>query len=158
MVLGQKSLGSTPSGTTNLLIRTVAQLGERFFNMEEVAGSIPVCPTLQTKMKIELNELKKYLFRNKTMASLMYYRGGNLYYCLEYNGDNYKFPISTVESGTRKIDLSSPDNNVTGGFSVETLILSKDLGATEFLPVLRASELSRWIAIAIDSGEFMKMM
>lgn len=91
-------------------------------------------------MEIEVIELRKDFLRNKTMANLMYYMGGTLYYTVEYKGDMYKFPIYTTE------------NDESG-----QLKLSSDLGTTEFLPVVRASELNRWIVVAIKNDQFMKL-
>ena len=84
---------------------------------------------------ININEVKKDLFKSKTMAKFSHYIAGNLYYNVEFLGELYQFPISTY---------SYPN-------------LSEDLGTTSFGAEIKGSELSRWIGKAIDKDQFTKV-
>jgi len=84
---------------------------------------------------ISINEVKKDLFKSKTMAKFSHYIAGNLYYNVEVFGELYQFPISTY---------SYPN-------------LSEDLGTTSFEAEIRGSELARWIAKAIKNETFIKV-
>jgi hypothetical protein len=93
---------------------------------------------------LEKNEVKKDLFKSKAMAKFSHYISGSLYYTIEVLGDVYQFPISTVDT-------------YSGDFDIEMMTLSEDLGTTRFESEIKGSELSRWIAKAIDQNEFIKV-
>jgi hypothetical protein len=88
---------------------------------------------------MESNEVKKELLKNKTVAKLSHYCAGNLYYQVQLESGLYQFPISTIESESEVISLSS------------------DLGTTQFDSEIKASFLNRWIDKAIKSSEFIKV-
>ena len=95
------------------------------------------------------NEVKKDLYKSKNMAKLSHYVSGNLYYTVELADGTYQFPIATVEHKT-----------ITDAFErekINTLALSEDLGTTTFEAQMKGSDLNRWIAKAIDKGEFIKI-
>jgi hypothetical protein len=46
---------------------------------------------------MNINEIKKDLYKSKADAVFMYYSAGNLYYSVPLADGTYKFPISTVE-------------------------------------------------------------
>lgn len=94
-------------------------------------------------------EIRKDLYRNKGMASFSHYVAGNLYYTVELSDGTYQFPISTVE---RKGLEGSYEEGIK-----ENIKLSDDLGTTPFYNEVRGSELFRWINMAIDSEEFLKL-
>lgn len=93
---------------------------------------------------IDKNEVKKDLFKSKAMARFSHYISGSLYYTVEVFGSIYQFPIPTIEK-------------YQGDFDVEMMCLSSDLGTTSFSSEIKGSELSRWIAKAIDLNEFIKV-
>ena len=93
---------------------------------------------------ISINEVKKDLFKSKTMAKFSHYIAGNLYYNVEVFEELYQFPISTVETLT--------DSNFTFGVQ-----LSEDLGTTRFESEIKGSELARWIGKAIDKDQFTRV-
>ena len=95
---------------------------------------------METK-EINANEVKKELYKSKVNAKFSHYSIGKLYYNVELNDGTYLFPISTVES----LDLSIG------------LKLSSDLGMTTFGSEIKASDLNRWIAKAIEKNEFIKI-
>jgi len=95
-------------------------------------------------MEINVNEVKKELYKSKSMAMFSHYVSGNLYYTVELEDGKYQFPIETTE-----------DNE--GTFGTGTLSLSSDLGTTPFYAEIRASELNRWISKAIEKNEFVKV-
>ena len=86
---------------------------------------------------IDKNEVKKDLYKSKVNAKFAYYCHGNLYYNVETLGGLYQFSISTVDTEE-------------GGLSV-------DLGTTPFNAEIKASDLNRWIAKAIDKDAFIKI-
>ena len=83
----------------------------------------------------EINEIKKDLYRTKTMAKFSHYCAGNLYYVITIFGEEYQFPISTY---------SYPN-------------LSEDLGTTTFSSEIKASELIRWITKSLENGDLVKI-
>lgn len=96
---------------------------------------------------MELNEIKKDLYKSKAMAKLSHYVSGNLYYTVELADGVYQFPISTVEVNTESImDVD-----------VELMSLSSDLGTTTFESEMKGSDLNRWISKAVSNGEFTKI-
>lgn len=86
---------------------------------------------------INKNEIKKDLYKTKINAKFAYYCHGSLYYNVEAFGNIYQFPISTL-------------NSEKNGLSI-------DLGTTPFNCEIKASDLNRWIAKAIDANEFIKI-
>lgn len=103
---------------------------------------------------MDKNELKKDLYRSKTMAKFSHYTSGNLYYSVEALGAKYLFPIQTTEevsSGTKEDSSKEVSSNTPN------IKLSSDLGTTAFLAEIRGYELIRWISKAIDSGDFVSI-
>ena len=94
---------------------------------------------------INETQIKKDLFKSKTMARFSHYMAGNLYYHVDLEDGTYQFPISTTE-----------DNENEFGVSLG-LKLSDDLGTTAFNAEIRGSELSRWISKAIKNETFIKL-
>jgi hypothetical protein len=105
---------------------------------------------------MELNEIKKDLYKSKAIAKLSHYVSGNLYYTLELADGVYQFPIATVETS---LEYIHPENQ--GVYddepTIETLQLSSDLGTTTFESEMKGSDLNRWIAKAVSNGEFTKI-
>ncbi len=129
-----------------------------------------------------MNELdvKKQLFKSKVNAKLSHYVSGNLYYTVKLESGVYQFPMSTIDVGTlseiNETDMVINDYEVGGVTDFDKKIydkkasegngelieiqftrLSSDLGTTTFSAEMRGSELNRWIAKAIKSGEFIKV-
>jgi hypothetical protein len=94
---------------------------------------------------IDINEVKKDLYKSKNMAKFSHYISGNLYYTVDVFDETYQFPIDTVEQ-----------NEVEHGIIVG-LKLSEDLGTTPFNAEIRGSELSRWINKTVKDGTFIKL-
>ena len=86
-------------------------------------------------------EVKKELYKSKEMARFSHYVSGNLYYMVKLESGIYQFPIATVD----KV------------FGSSDFMLSEDLGTTYFYNEIKGSELNRWIAKAIKSGDFIKV-
>lgn len=105
---------------------------------------------------MELNDIKKDLYKSKAMAKFSHYVSGNLYYTVELSDGVYQFPIATVETSLEHIH---PENQ--GVYddepTIETLQLSSDLGTTTFEVEMKGSDLNRWIAKAVSNGEFTKI-
>jgi hypothetical protein len=105
---------------------------------------------------MELNEIKKDLYKSKAMAKLSHYVSGNLYYTVELADGVYQFPIATVETS---LEYIHPENQ--GVYddepTIETLQLSSDLGTTTFESEMKGSDLNRWISKAVSNGEFTKI-
>ena len=96
---------------------------------------------------MELNDIKKDLYKSKAMAKLSHYVSGNLYYIVELADGVYQFPIATVEH-----------NEDGSTFNIGSLELSSDLGTTRFESEIRGSELARWISKAIKAETFIKLV
>lgn len=98
-------------------------------------------------------EIKKDLMKSKNMANFSHYCSGNLYYNIVVMEELYQFPISTVEEGPTFND----DESGLSMYEIETVVLSSDLGTTNFNSEIRGSELARWIAKAIKNETFIKV-
>jgi hypothetical protein len=104
-------------------------------------------------VKIDINDVKKDLYKSKVYASFSHYSNGKLYYNVETLGSTYQFPINVTEKVTKTVEVNSL-------LSVEVenaLQLSADLGMTAFGTQIKASELNRWISKAIDTDDFIKI-
>ncbi len=102
---------------------------------------------------MDLNAIKKDLYKSKNMAKFSHYTSGNLYYTVDLTFGRFQFPIATVEEG-------ATFNNEESGLSmydVETIKLSEDLGQTTFAAQVKGSDLIRWISKAVDKGEFVEI-
>jgi hypothetical protein len=112
---------------------------------------------------MELNEIKKDLYKSKNMAKLSHYVSGNLYYTVELSDGVYQFPIATVEESlTEEVEfddsLGTLSINGTKQLAyVKTIQLSSDLGTTTFESEMKGSDLNRWIGKAVTKGEFIKV-
>lgn len=95
---------------------------------------------------MDKNEVKKDLYKSKSMAKFSHYVSGNLYYKVELSDGIYQFPIATVEH-----------DNEGSTFTVGNMQLSSDLGTTSFEAEMKGSDLNRWISKAIDNNEFIKV-
>lgn len=127
-------------------------------------------------------EVKKQLFKSKGVAKISHFVGGNVYYTVDLEDGTYQFPMSLTETikvndlGVKvrgemmeKVDIEirhnyedvEPlyvyDNDEEKYVEATCKVLSSDLGTTTFYAEMRGSELNRWIAMAIDSGEFVKV-
>ena len=100
---------------------------------------------------MEINEVKKDLYRSKNLARFSHYVSGNLYYTVDLADGTYQFPIATVEATVIEKEFEG------GLIKVDSIKLSSDLGTTSFYNEIRGSELSRWISKAIEANEFIKI-
>lgn len=105
---------------------------------------------------MELNEIKKDLYKSKAMAKLSHYVSGNLYYTVELVDGVYQFPIATVETSVVYMHPENKDE-YSDEVTIEMLELSSDLGTTTFEAEMKGSDLNRWIAKAVEKGEFIKI-
>jgi hypothetical protein len=98
---------------------------------------------------LELNEVKKDLYKSKEMAKFAHYQKGRLFYEVKILEGTYLFPIHTVE----EVEIEVTEN----GHTAEVAQLSEDLGETSFLSEIKGSELIRWIGKAIKNEEIKKV-
>jgi hypothetical protein len=94
---------------------------------------------------MNVNGVKKDLYKSKEMAEFSRYVAGNIYYKVKVGYDIYEFPIPTVEDEVFNEDTIR---------EVNTIKLSEDLGTTAFETRMRGSDLNRWITKAINNDEF----
>jgi hypothetical protein len=92
---------------------------------------------------LELNEVKKDLYKSKEMAKFSHYNKGRLFYEVKILEGIYLFPIHTVQ-----------DNH---NDPYKSYLLSEDLGETSFSNEIKGSELIRWIGKAIKNEEIKKV-
>jgi len=102
------------------------------------------------------NDVKKELLKSKVMAKFSHYISGNLYYQVQLEGGLYQFPISTVEDNFSMYSQTGFEDS-TSEYIKEGLKLSSDLGTTSFDNEIKASFLNRWIDMAINNSEFIKI-
>ena len=89
-------------------------------------------------------EIQKEVMKSKGIASFSHYCHGSIYYNVRLLSGLYQFPISTVD----QIENDSEDVSFT---------LSADLGITDFSATMKAASLNRWIRIANEKGNFIKI-
>jgi hypothetical protein len=99
------------------------------------------------RKKMDINEVKKDLYRSKNMAKFSHYVFGNLYYTIELVDGIYQFIIETV----------AEDTDATTRLGRSLLYISEDLGSTSFEKEMRGSELIRWIQKSIETNDFIKI-
>lgn len=106
---------------------------------------------------MDINQIKKDLYKSKNMAKFIHYSYGKLYYSVQLDDGVYQFPIKTVED--TKIDSGwfSDDKGKQFKKEIKSIKLSDDLGKTKFENEMRGSELIRWILMSIESEEFIKI-
>ena len=102
---------------------------------------------------MDINEIKKDLYKSKNMAKFSYYQSGELFYTVEIASGKYQFPISVVE----EIEITDPSDFNEDEEDNTVLRLSEDLGITPFGDEIRGSELIRWIQMAIKKDSFIKV-
>ena len=111
---------------------------------------------MNTEMTIDVNTVKKDLYKSKATAKLSHYVGGSIYYTVELPDGTYQFPMITTEERKFKLVEETADGDVTlHSFTYKEL--SSDLGTTPFYAEMKGSDLNRWIAKAIKTGEFVKV-
>ena len=108
---------------------------------------------METEVKtIDTNKVKVELYKSKVMAKFSHYEGGKLFYTVEMEDGKYLFPIKAVEERIfRLMDNEEQVAKFTG------ISLSSDLGNTSFNAEIKAASLNRWISMAIDADEFIKV-
>lgn len=139
---------------------------------------IEIKSTMETT--INVNEVKKELYKSKVNAKFSHYTSGNLYYTVDLSDGTYQFPMSTTERCSLiaietlvkgkiiELEAIEPDteeqktavDNEIDTFKSELgkiLSLSSDLGTTNFCAEVKGSELNRWIVKAIEKNDFIKI-
>jgi hypothetical protein len=106
---------------------------------------------------MDKNEIKKDLYKSKVNAKFAYYCHGSLYYNVETLGGVYQFPIETTQPRQIMVGGFDEMDGPADGEYIDAIRLSSDLGTTPFNAEIKASDLNRWIAKAIDKGEFIKI-
>jgi hypothetical protein len=106
---------------------------------------------------IDKNEIKKDLYKSKNMATFSHYSFGKLFYTFDALGTTFMFPINTTESRQIMVGGMGEMDGPADAEYVETIMLSSDLGETNFGQSIKASDLNRWIAKAIDADELVNM-
>lgn len=119
-----------------------------------------------TKMEnvLDINNVKKELYKSKVNAKLECVREGRMYYSVQLESGTYMFPIDTVEKVNTTLyrldpkTQSSPSVDLTYTRVDEKFYtLSAELGITDFGAEMKGSDLNRWIAKAIEKDEFVKI-
>ena len=118
---------------------------------------------------LDLNFIRKDLYKSKVNAKFSHYCAGKLYYTVELSdGRVFQFPIKNVDQEPDSIidlimiehggDLSQDNKDILNIIlrdkKYHSIELSSDLGQTPFNAEIKASELNRWIAKAFDKGDF----
>jgi len=101
--------------------------------------------------KVDINEVKKDLYRSKEFAEFSHYCEGKLYYTVNVFGKAYQFPILVTETISKTVTFP--------GFAItmDAMALSADLGKTAFSKSIKGSDLIRWIQKAVDTDDFIKI-
>jgi hypothetical protein len=109
-------------------------------------------------------EVKKELYKSKVNAKLECVREGRMYYSVVLEDGTYMFPIDTVERVETTLYRLDPKTQTSPTMDLmyvqvtdKFFTLSAELGITDFSAEMKASDLNRWIAKAIDKDEFVKI-
>jgi hypothetical protein len=115
----------------------------------------------------DANEVKKELYKSKVNARLDRVEKAVMYYEVELSDGTYQFPIDTVEPVDAilyKLEANVQESKTEHDAALtytkvkeRYFTRSSDLGSTPFLPLMKASELNRWIGKAIEKDEFVKV-
>jgi len=99
---------------------------------------------------VDINEIKKDLYKSKAVAKLLYYEpsNGDLVYTINALGKDWVFPIHTITKVYNWVDTDD------GLEEVESFELTDDLKGARFEPEIKGSSLIRWIQQAIEKNEF----
>lgn len=81
---------------------------------------------------LDVNEVKKYLYKSKAPAHFSHYVSGNLYYVITLEDGLYQFPIPTVENLYEDWDKPLTNGMIIPTKKVVGVKLSSDLGTTTF--------------------------
>lgn len=101
---------------------------------------------------LDINEIKKDLYKSKNMAKFSHYQSGDLFYTVDLADGKYQFPIATMDVE------ETVENQFDGSDKVIKIYTpSEDLGITPFGAEVRGSELIRWIQKAIKNESFIKV-
>ena len=104
---------------------------------------------------MEKTEVQKFLYKTKTIANLDRFENGKLFYHVGLIDGIYEFPINTVE----KINIENTELYKDPEFAKHIVegqyfsILKDDIKGAAFGINMKASELFRWIKVAIDNEE-----
>jgi len=110
------------------------------------------------KMELNAIEIKKDLYKNKSLATFNRYESGNLWYRISTSLGEFEFPIAVVETNEVfeevTVDYRGTNTSEQQKFNVkvEKTSLSKEIGLTSFYNEIKASELNRWIERSIKNG------
>lgn len=97
-------------------------------------------------------DVKKELYKSKAMATFSHMENGKLYYNVQYKDGLYQFPLNLEEKKT--ITIMEDDEQIA---SFDIMKPAADMKGASFGQEVRGSDLNRWIAKAIKSGNFMKI-
>lgn len=110
------------------------------------------------------NDVKKELYKSKVNAKLTEVVNGTMYYIVQLEDGLYRFPIIQVTEVVGPLyrleakTQTSPTVALTyTKIDEKCYALSADLGTTSFSVEMKASDLNRWIAKAIESDDFVKV-
>lgn len=103
-------------------------------------------------MKVDINEIKKELYKTKANAVFSHYKKGYLYYKVEVNGGLYQFPISVVDCTPERMTIPTMVGPIVK--DIEIMKLSADLGDTNFESEIPGRLLIRYIDKANQFGDF----
>lgn len=107
---------------------------------------------METEIKIDAVTVKKELYKSKVNAKFMYFDKPNLFYSVELESGNYRFPIAV---STKKTLTIMDGDEVVSMFDIERA--APDLADANFSTEVKASDLNRWIERAIKNDDFIKI-
>lgn len=97
-------------------------------------------------------DVKKELYKSKAMATFSHIENGKAYYNVEYKGVLHQFPLDLEETKEMKVSIG---DDVISTFEIK--VPAADMKGASFGTEVKGSDLNRWIARAIKSGNFMKI-
>lgn len=97
-------------------------------------------------------DVKKELYKSKAIAKFSHIEDGKAFYHVEYQGALHQFPLDLEESKTITINMG--DEEIA---SFDIKVPAADMKGATFGTEVKGSDLNRWIARAIKTGNFMKI-
>jgi hypothetical protein len=106
---------------------------------------------------MNVNEVKKDLYKSKAVAKLSHYDGdtGQLVYIVELFGIPHQFPLKVYEYVDEEVEVKLDANQ--GIVTVTKMRLADDLRGAKFAPEIKGSNLNRWIVKAIENSELVAL-
>ena len=106
---------------------------------------------------MDINTIKKDLYKSKAIAKFVHYDNGKLVYEVDILDGRYQFPIHVTQDDYETVTKDMGDGLTVGKQEKFGVKLADDLGGAIFGVDVEAKHLNRWITKAFENKELMKI-